>query len=40
MVKVRSFKAYLPTSENAHKVISPPYDVLNTEEAKEMAKGN
>lgn len=40
MVKVRSFKAYLPTPENAHKVISPPYDVLNTEEAKEMAKGN
>jgi uncharacterized protein (DUF1015 family) len=40
MVKVRSFKAYLPTPENAHKVISPPYDVLNTEEAKDMANGN
>jgi len=40
MVKVRSFKAYLPPAENAHKVISPPYDVLNTEEAKEMAAGN
>lgn len=40
MVKVRSFKAYLPPAENAHKVISPPYDVLNTEEAKEMAKGH
>ena len=40
MVKVRSFKAYMPAPENAHKVISPPYDVLNTEEAKEMASGN
>jgi uncharacterized protein (DUF1015 family) len=40
MVKVRKFKAHLANQENADKIISPPYDVLNTEEAKEMAKGN
>ncbi len=40
MVKVRSFKAHLAQQENAAKIISPPYDVLNTEEAKEMADGN
>ena len=40
MVKVRSFKGHLPQKEIVDKLISPPYDVLNTEEAKEMAKGN
>lgn len=40
MVKVRSFQGYLANQANADKIISPPYDVLNTEEAKEMAKGN
>jgi uncharacterized protein (DUF1015 family) len=40
MVKVRSFKAHLAQQANAAKIISPPYDVLNTEEAKEMAAGN
>jgi uncharacterized protein (DUF1015 family) len=40
MVKVRSFKGYLPKKDAADKIISPPYDVLNTEEAKEMANGN
>ena len=40
MVKVRSFKANLANQANASKIKSPPYDVLNTEEAKEMAAGN
>lgn len=40
MVKVRSFKGHLAQQQNASKIISPPYDVLNTEEAKEMANGN
>jgi uncharacterized protein (DUF1015 family) len=40
MVKVRMFKGYLANQENAAKVIAPPYDVMNTEEAKEYARGN
>lgn len=40
MVKIRKFKGFLADQENAAKVISPPYDVLNTEEAKEMARDN
>jgi uncharacterized protein (DUF1015 family) len=40
MVKVRSFKGYLANQQNAHKIISPPYDVLDTEEAKAMTGDN
>jgi len=40
MVKVRKFHGYLAAPEVADKLISPPYDVLNTEEAREMASGN
>ena len=40
MVKVRSFKGHLAQKENAGKVIAPPYDVMNTEEAKAYANGN
>ena len=40
MVKVRKFQGFLANQANADRVISPPYDVLNSEEAKEMAKGN
>lgn len=40
MVKVRKFRGWLAQKENAGKIISPPYDVLNTEEAKAMADGN
>ncbi|MCU0824496.1 MAG: DUF1015 domain-containing protein [Leptospira sp.] len=35
-----SFQGYLANQSNADKIISPPYDVLNTEEAKVMASGN
>jgi len=40
MVKVARFRGFLAGKEHAPKVISPPYDVLNTQEAFEMAKGN
>ena len=40
MVKVRKFQGYLVQQENAQKIICPPYDVLNSQEAKEMANGN
>ena len=40
MVKVNKFKGCLADQANADKIISPPYDVLNTEEAKAMAEGN
>lgn len=40
MAQIRPFKALRPTSELAEKVASRPYDVLNSTEAKEEAKGN
>lgn len=40
MAIVRPFKGIRPQPELADKVASLPYDVMNREEAKEMAKGN
>lgn len=40
MADIRPFPAFRPTPELAGKVASPPYDVLNSAEAKEMAAGN
>lgn len=40
MVMVRSFKGVRPTKENAEQVASFPYDVINSKEAREIAKGN
>ncbi|WP_459129044.1 DUF1015 domain-containing protein [Guggenheimella bovis] len=40
MAIVRPFKAIRPNKQDASKVASLPYDVMNREEAKEMAKGN
>lgn len=40
MVKVRAFQGFVAKKELAQNLISPPYDVLDTNEAKEMAKGN
>ncbi len=37
---VRPFRAVRPAAKYAGQVISLPYDVMNREEAKEMAKGN
>ena len=40
MVTVRPFKALRPKKEVAEKVAAPPYDVLNRDEAYELAKDN
>ena len=40
MATVRPFKAIRPEKEYAERVISLPYDVMNRQEAAEMAKGN
>ncbi len=40
MVRVRPFKGLRPIPDKVGKVTSPPYDVLNSEEAREKAKGN
>ena len=40
MVKLRSFKGHLANKEIAQKVLSPPNDTLDTNEAKQMAEGN
>ena len=40
MVTVRPFRGYLANKELAQKLISPPYDVINTVEARKMAAGN
>lgn len=40
MVKIRKFRGYLANKENIDKIISPPYDVCNTEEAREETGDN
>ncbi len=40
MAIVRPFRGLRPKKELADKVAAPPYDVLNSEEAREMAKDN
>ena len=40
MAVLRPFKAIRPTGEMAQKVGALPYDVMNSEEAAEMVKGN
>jgi uncharacterized protein (DUF1015 family) len=40
MVVVRPFKGLRPKKEYAAQVASPPYDVINTEEARKLAAGN
>lgn len=40
MAIVRPFKGIRPPKDLAEQVASLPYDVMNTEEAREMAKGN
>ena len=40
MVKVRKFHGWLADQANVGKIITPPYDVVNTEEAREMAGTN
>jgi uncharacterized protein (DUF1015 family) len=40
MATVRPFRALRPARENALRVASPPYDVVNTAEARALAQGN
>lgn len=40
MVKIRAFKAIRPTEELAYRVAALPYDVMNSDEAREMVEGN
>ena len=40
MKLVKAFRGLRPTQEHAAKVASHPYDVLNREEAYELAKDN
>lgn len=40
MVMIRSFKGVRPAKELAEKVASFPYDVINSQEAREIAKDN
>jgi len=40
MVKIKPFKGLRPTPEYASSVASPPYDVLSSDEAREMARTN
>ena len=40
MAILRPFKAVRPKSEYAEKVGALPYDVMNSDEAREMVKGN
>lgn len=40
MVTIKAFKGWRPQPEQVQAVAAPPYDVLNSEEARELAKGN
>lgn len=40
MSHIRPFRALRPTPDKAAKVASPPYDVLNSDEARQMAADN
>ena len=40
MAVVRPFRAIRPTGELASKVAALPYDVMNSEEARQMVVGN
>ena len=40
MVHIEPFRGVRPRRDIAHLVAAPPYDVLSTEEAREMAAGN
>ncbi len=40
MARIEPFKGLRPTKELVERVASPPYDVLNSEEARQLAAGN
>ena len=39
-MRIQSFQGLRPSPESVHKVVSLPYDVVSTEEARELASGN
>jgi len=39
-MRIRSFQGLRPSDESVNKVVSLPYDVVSTEEARELASGN
>ena len=40
MAEIKPFKGYLPPSDIASKVSSPPYDVMSSDEARLMIQNN
>lgn len=40
MVNFKPFRGFLANKKYAQKLIAPPYDVLNSQEARKMAEGN
>jgi uncharacterized protein (DUF1015 family) len=40
MVVIKPFKGYLANKAHASRLIAPPYDVINSKEARKMAFGN
>ena len=40
MAIIKPFRAIRPIAEKAEKVAALPYDVMSSEEAREMVKGN
>ena len=40
MARIEPFKGIRPRPDMAERVASPPYDVMNSREAREMADGN
>ena len=40
MSLIRPFRGLRPTAELAAEIASPPYDVIDSDEARAMAKGN
>ena len=40
MSLIKPFRGLRPVTDKAYDVVAPPYDVLNSEEAREYAKGN
>lgn len=40
MITIKPFKGWRPNRNNVAQIAAPPYDVLSSDEAREMAKGN
>ena len=40
MAVLRAFKGFRPKKDNVNEIASRPYDVLNSDEAREEVKGN